>query len=221
MIEKLKLLSLFVDIDDNTLGKICDFSKIKTYEKDFVLFYEGQVIDNLLFLLNGSVDIYKFDRFGNKKYLYNIDSMQENQDNLLLINHIDFREIKTFGNACIYEKSDILNIDCKKLIHLARQNTNLFSNLCRQIILKNQKLDEVINRDIIFDAIAKLAYTLDKNLYRFNLMQRQEIAYRLNIQPETLSRILKKLKQDRIIESDENSEIKVIDKKSLQEIYKI
>ncbi|PAF54267.1 hypothetical protein BKH42_01840 [Helicobacter sp. 13S00482-2] len=221
MIEKLRSLSFFNGIDENTLTKICDFSKIRSYEKDFILFYEGQIIESVLFLLSGSIDIHKFDRFGNKKYLYAIDSMQEDEDNLLLINDINFNQIKTFGNACVWEKSEILSIDSKKLFQLVQQNINLFSNLSKQMILKNQKLYETINRDIVFDAIAKLAYTLDKDLYRFNLMQRQEIAYRLNIQPETLSRILKKLKQDGIIEPTESGEIKIVNKNSLQEIYKI
>ncbi|PAF42124.1 hypothetical protein BJI48_07390 [Helicobacter sp. 11S02596-1] len=185
------------------------------------MFYEGQKMEQFLFLLSGSVSIDKFDRFGNKKYLYGIHSRQDDRDDFLLINDIGFEEIKTFGNASILEDSEILSIDAKKLLESAKRDVNFFQNLTKQIILKNQILSEIINRDIIFDAMAKLAYMLDKHLYRFNSTQRQEIAYQLNIQPETLSRILKKLKQDEIIKADDDGNVIIDDKARLQEIYKI
>ncbi|PAF41671.1 Crp/Fnr family transcriptional regulator [Helicobacter sp. 11S03491-1] len=221
MIQKLKTLSLFKNIDDSLLGIVQNFSKIKFYPKDFILFYEGDILDHVLFLLSGSINIYKFDRFGNKKYLYSIYASKEDKDDFLAINDIGFTQLETFGNACVYENSEVLSIDYKKLIDLAKQNNDLFLNLSQQIVCKNAVLNEIIMRDIVFDAIAKLAYMLDKNLYRFNFIQRQEVAYRLNIQPETLSRILKKLKTDGIIETNENGSVCIIDKNRLQEIYKI
>ncbi|PAF48249.1 hypothetical protein BKH41_05920 [Helicobacter sp. 12S02232-10] len=221
MIEKLRTLSLFQNMNDSFLSEIYTFSKIKSYPKDFILFYEGQKIEQFLFLLSGAVSIDKFDRFGNKKYLYSIHSTHDDHDDFSLINDIDFEEIKTFGNASILEDSEILSIDAKKLLEAAKREVTFFQNLTKQIIFKNQILNQIINRDIIFDAMAKLAYMLDKYLYRFNSTQRQEIAHQLNIQPETLSRILKKLKQDEIIGTDDGGNVTIVDKIRLQEIYKI
>ncbi|PAF48550.1 hypothetical protein BKH46_01200 [Helicobacter sp. 12S02634-8] len=221
MIEKLKTLSLFENICDGLLSEICSFSKIKSYFKDVILFYEGEKMEQFLFLLSGAVSIDKFDRFGNKKYLYSIHHTQEYQDELLLINDIGLSEIKTFGNASILQDSEIVSIDQKKLLDWGKRDGTLWENLTKQVILKNQILAQIINRDIIFDAMAKLAYMLDKQLYRFNSTQRQEVAYQLNIQPETLSRILKKLKQDGIVGLDTKGALVVLNQTKLQEIYKI
>jgi len=52
----------------------------------------------------------------------------------------------------------------------------------------------------------------------FNRLKRQEVSFLLHIQPETLSRVLKKLKRGKIIEI-EHSQVTVLDKLKLENIY--
>jgi CRP/FNR family transcriptional regulator len=70
---------------------------------------------------------------------------------------------------------------------------------------------------MILDGTGKVAFMLSQDLERFNAMKKQDIAAILNIQPETLSRILGKLSRKGIIEI--GSDIKVIDTESLKELY--
>ena len=42
MIEKLKKISLFFNIKDDLLKEIASFSTLKTYNKDEIIFYEGE-----------------------------------------------------------------------------------------------------------------------------------------------------------------------------------
>lgn len=59
---------------------------------------------------------------------------------------------------------------------------------------------------------------LYNNLERFNKFKRHEVSTMLNIQPETLSRILTKLKQQNIIEFDK-TDIIIIDEGQLQNTF--
>lgn len=219
MSDELRSLCLFEGVDEAILKKVRDFGKIKTYPKDFALFYEGEIIEQALFLLDGVVSLCKFDRFGNRKYLYSTHSTQKDKDEFLLINEISFGKIKTFANAFVQQTSKILSIELKEFLELAKQNQTLFSNLTKQLILQDQRFKNIIDRELVFDTMARLAYVLDKNLYRFNTVQHQEIAYRLNIRPETLSRTLKKFKEDNIIDADASGNITIIDRIKLRSIY--
>ena len=53
----------------------------------------------------------------------------------------------------------------------------------------------------------------------FNSLKRHEISFMLHIQPETLSRVLNKLKRSAAIDI-ESSNIVILNKKMLQNIYR-
>lgn len=77
----------------------------------------------------------------------------------------------------------------------------------------------VVNRELVFDATAKVAFMLIDDLDMFNTQKRHEVSFMLHIQPETLSRVLNKLKREAIIEI-ENSIVTILDKQKLIKIYK-
>jgi len=53
----------------------------------------------------------------------------------------------------------------------------------------------------------------------FNSLKRHEVSFMLHIQPETLSRVLKKLKRNSIIDI-EKSKIVILNNKMLQNLYR-
>lgn len=60
---------------------------------------------------------------------------------------------------------------------------------------------------------------ISSDLKMFNSLKRQDVSFMLHIQPETLSRVLKKLSRDGIIEI-ENQKIEIKDKIALNSIFK-
>ncbi len=72
---------------------------------------------------------------------------------------------------------------------------------------------------MVFDATAKVAYMLVSDLNMFNKLIRQDVSFMLHIQPETLSRVLKKLSRDNIIEI-ENQQVIIKDEIALNSIFK-
>ncbi len=89
-----------------------------------------------------------------------------------------------------------------------------------EMLLKNTpQLQCIVNRELVFDATAKVAFMLTQDLEVFNKLKRQQVSCMLHIQPETLSRVLKKLLRNGTI-NIENAEVTIINEEELISIFK-
>ena len=213
--QSIKSLDFFENLSDNQIDILSNFSFISKYEKDSILFYETDLKTNLLFLVNGLIKIYKYDKFDNEIFLYHIYS------NSLIseLSNINTNEIYCFSNASFIEDSVVLSIDFLKLQEHFLNNNLLVKELMSYLLKKTNQLQSLVNRELVFDATAKVAYMLVSDLKMFNNLKRQDVSFMLHIQPETLSRVLKKLSRDNIIEV-ENQQVIIKDEIALNSIFK-
>ena len=213
--QSIKSLDFFENLSDNQIDILSNFSFISKYEKDSILFYETDLKTNLLFLVNGLIKIYKYDKFDNEIFLYHIYS------NSLIseLSNINTNEIYCFSNASFIEDSVVLSIDFLKLQEHFLNNNLLVKELMSYLLKKTNQLQSLVNRELVFDATAKVAYMLVSDLKMFNNLKRQDVSFMLHIQPETLSRVLKKLLRDNIIEI-ENQQVIIKDEIALNSIFK-
>jgi CRP/FNR family transcriptional regulator len=213
--QSIKSLDFFENLSDEQIDVLSNFSFISKYEKDSILFYETDLKTNLLFLVNGLIKIYKYDKFDNEIFLYHIYS------NSLIseLSNINTNEIYCFSNASFIEDSVVLSIDFLKLQEHFLNNNLLVKELMSYLLKKTNQLQSLVNRELVFDATAKVAYMLVSDLKMFNNLKRQDVSFMLHIQPETLSRVLKKLSRDNIIEI-ENQQVIIKDEIALNSIFK-
>ncbi|MBK6548137.1 MAG: Crp/Fnr family transcriptional regulator [Arcobacter sp.] len=213
--QSIKSLDFFENLSDNQIDILSNFSFISKYEKDSILFYETDLKTNLLFLVNGLIKIYKYDKFDNEIFLYHIYS------NSLIseLSNLNTNEIYCFSNASFIEDSVVLSIDFLKLQEHFLNNNLLVKELMSSLLKKTNQLQSLVNRELVFDATAKVAYMLVSDLNMFNKLKRQDVSFMLHIQPETLSRVLKKLSRDNIIEI-ENQQVIIKDEIALNSIFK-
>ena len=213
--QSIKSLDFFENLSDNQIDILSNFSFISKYEKDSILFYETDLKTNLLFLVSGLIKIYKYDKFDNEIFLYHIYS------NSLIseLSNINTNEIYCFSNASFIEDSVVLSIDFLKLQEHFLNNNILVKELMNSLLKKTNQLQSLVNRELVFDATAKVAYMLVSDLKMFNNLKRQDVSFMLHIQPETLSRVLKKLSRDNIIEI-ENQQVIIKDEIALNSIFK-
>jgi CRP/FNR family transcriptional regulator len=87
------------------------------------------------------------------------------------------------------------------------------------LLNKTHQLQCIVNRELVFDATAKVAFMLNQDLEMFNKLKRQEVSFMLHIQPETLSRVLKKLARNETI-AIENGEVIITNKEDLISIFR-
>ena len=213
--QSIRSLDFFENLSDEQIDVLSNFSFISKYEKDSILFYETDLKTNLLFLVSGLIKIYKYDKFDNEIFLYHIYS------NSLIseLSNINTNEIYCFSNASFIEDSVVLSIDFLKLQEHFLNNNLLVKELMSSLLKKTNQLQSLVNRELVFDATAKVAYMLVSDLKMFNNLKSQDVSFMLHIQPETLSRVLKKLSRDNIIEI-ENQQVIIKDEIALNSIFK-
>ncbi|UTJ06961.1 Crp/Fnr family transcriptional regulator [Arcobacter roscoffensis] len=213
--ETISKISFFNSLSDEQIDEMSSISNVINYPKDSILYYESDSLNNLLFLVKGLIKIYKVDKFDNDIFLYHI------YENSMISELISLRndEIYCFSNAEFTEDSTILSIDFKKFQELFLSKNILTMDLMEILLEKTHQLQCIVNRELVFDATAKVAFMLNQDLEMFNKLKRQEVSFMLHIQPETLSRVLKRLVRNETIEI-ESGKVKIINKEELTSTFR-
>ena len=211
----IKGISLFRNLNEDQVTFISSISTIEKYPIKSILYYESDVSNNFQFLINGLIKVYKVDKFGNEIFLYHI------YENSMIseLSSLDDSEIYCFSNAEFMEDSIILNVNFERLQKHFLSKNILISELIEILLEKTHQLQYIGKRELVFDATAKVAFMLKQELHVFNKLKRQEVSFMLHIQPETLSRVLKKLNRNRVI-TIENNEVLIKDEEALISIFK-
>lgn len=211
----IKKLSFFNSLNEENLNIINTISSLSKYPKGAILYYENDSYNKIFFLVTGLLKVYKIDKYDNEIFLYHI------YENSLIseLTSLDNNTIHCFSNSEFMQDSMILEVDFLELKKQFLDKNILNTEFINEILSKTQQLHCVVNRELVFDATAKVAYMLSDDLMMFNSLKRQEVSFMLHIQPETLSRVLKKLKRSEIIEIA-HSQISILDEEALKIIYR-
>jgi CRP/FNR family transcriptional regulator len=211
----IKSISFFNLLDEEVVKELASFATLKNYVYSDVLFYEKDSQNEIFYLIDGAIKFYKVDRFDNEIFLYKISSNSIVFD---IAKMCDEHIMSCYANAEFLEDSKILAFDNLKFRSLMQTNQDFMKMVLRESFKMIQQLQCIISRDIVFDGTAKVAHMLVNELRHFNTLKKHEIAYMLHIQPETLSRILKKLTRNEVIEIEKNC-VKILNLDELREIY--
>ena len=166
-------------------------------------------------MVEGLIKIYKVDKFDNEIFLYHIykNSM------ISELSSIKQSDIYCFSNAEFIEDSIILSINFEKFQEYFLSKNILTVELMEVLLEKTHQLQCIVNRELVFDATAKVAFMISQDLEMFNKLKRQEVSFLLHIQPETLSRVLKRLTRNGIIQID-NGNIIISNQEELISIFR-
>lgn len=206
-------LDFFKTLKTQDVELLASISSLQSYNNEYILYYEKQESNNLLFLINGLAKTYKIDKHSNEIFLYYI----YNKSLISEITNINNETLTSFSNVALVEDSQILSIDYKEFKKHFLQKNLLCIELVNQISLRSQKIESLINREFIFDSVEKVAMMLDSDLSMFNKLKRHDISLILHIQPATLSRVLNRLKRNRIIDIIQGK-VTILDTIALKEI---
>ncbi|RXJ86266.1 Crp/Fnr family transcriptional regulator [Arcobacter sp. CECT 8985] len=213
--ETIKTIDFFKNLSKEHIEVLSDFSSITSYKKNSILYYESEENNKLIFLVDGLIKIYKVDKFGNEIFLYHIY-----KNNMISeLSTMNTSKIHCFSNAEFVQDSKILSIDYERFKTNFLDKNILTSELIEVLLNKSQQFQCIINRELVFDATAKVAFMIKQDLEMFNKLKRQEVSFMLHIQPETLSRVLKRLVRNNIIKI-ETSEVSILDHDALTSIFK-
>lgn len=199
IIDTLKAIDFFDELNNEQIKDLASICNVTSYPKKSILYYESDTNSQIMFLVSGLLKIYKLDKFDNEIFLYHIYSNSMISE----LTRLEDEGIYCFSNAEFTEDSMVLSIDYKKFKELFLNKNVLTSKLMNTLLKKTHQLQCLVNRELVFDATAKVAFMLNQDLNMFNKLKRQEVSFMLHIQPETLSRVLKRLTRNGTIEIKE------------------
>ena len=213
--ETIASIDFFSSLTEEKIEQLSSISTLHSYSKEYIIHYEKKENENLLFLTNGLAKSYKIDKHNNEIFLYYI------YKNSLLseISDINSNTLLSFSNIEIVEDSTILSINYKKFNELFLKKNLLCLEFANEVIQRSEQLQNLVNREFIFDSVAKVAMMIFSDLDMFNKLKRHDIALILHIQPATLSRVLNRLKRNKIIDIM-HGQVTIIDYLALEKIYK-
>ena len=207
----IKSIDFFSLLSEEQLEFLVDISMIRSFSKDTIIYYESDLDYSLQFLVSGLVKIYKVDKHNNEIFLYNIY-----KNNMISeLTSMDNESIYCFSNASFVEDGEILSINFKKFKEYFLDSGILASKFINEILHKTHQLQCIINRELVFDATAKVAHMLHYELDMVNSNKKTQIAFMLHIQPETLSRVFKRLTRDNIIKVEDKKYVVIAEDKLL------
>ena len=211
----IKSLDFFTSLNNEQVELLASISTVNSYEKDYILHYEKKESTKLLFLVDGVAKAYKIDKHNNEIFLYYI-----HQDSLISeISTITSDTLSSFSNIELIETSQILSIDYHLFKQYFLNQKILLVEFMNEIILRTEQLQSLINREFIFDSVSKVVMMIDSDVDMFNKFKRHDISLLLHIQPATLSRVLNKLKRNKIIDII-HGRVVILNSLALEAIYK-
>jgi len=216
MIRTIKTLEFFSQLEDTKLESLLPSARVKNYNTSEIMQYEEDSIQRVYFLLKGEVKLYKVDRYDNEIFLYALQATAL----LTNIGTLDDEDVSCFSNIEFLEDSEVISFDMKVFKNLVKSENILLQNLVNSLSAQKQLMDCMVNMGMVYDGTAKVASMLYNHCDLFNSLKKQEIAYRLNIQPATLSRILAKLIRKEVIKENAHH-IEVLQREVLYELFHI
>ncbi|PIF04240.1 MAG: Crp/Fnr family transcriptional regulator [Arcobacter sp.] len=205
MKNKLRHITLFSNLDEETLDKIDDITSSVKFAKDSIIFYEGDSSKYLFCLVSGIVKLYKHTS-NNKEIVLKYFHSEE-----LIAEVANFENIPYPATASAYTDVELLQINFKEFKELVYTNPELSFQVQSSLIQKIKNLEQVISTHLVLDAKHRVAKFICENPEDFFKIKNIEIAKILNVTPETLSRILRTFKSQNLIDMKE----KKVDKEGL------
>ena len=214
MLKIIKTLDFFSQMEDAKLEPLLSSVRLKKFNTSEIMTYEEDDVARVYFLLVGEAKLYKVDRYDNEIFLYTLQATAL----LTNIGSLNDDHISCFSNIEFIQNTQVISFDMHAFKTLVKSENTLLINLVNVLASQKQLMDCMVNMGMVYDGTAKVCNMLYTHTELFNSLQKQEIAYRLNIQPATLSRILTKLTRKEIIVED-NHCIKVLQRDKLYELF--
>lgn len=197
-------LPLFSELTGQQSKRIISISKIINYKKNETIFMEGDPYKGFYILLNGSVKIYKISFEGKESILHLIKPPES------------FGDVPLFEggnypvNAQVMTDSNLVFIPHKEFIQLIKNNSTICFNMlvgfAKKMRRLTQKVEELSTKEVtnrfaryLLEEIKKAGTdNLPEPFVRINISKKNIASY-IGTITDTLSRLLKKLQNEKII----------------------
>ncbi|MBE3605714.1 Crp/Fnr family transcriptional regulator [Campylobacter sp. RM13119] len=194
-------ISIFKNLSKEQLEELEEITLVKKYKKGEFLFIEGEEPKWLIYLLSGSIKLYKTTQNGKEIFLHQLPPMN------FVAEMVNFENIPYPASAIFVVSGEVLKIDYEKFKAKFLNDPKICMNLIKSMSEKLRITSNLLHQELILNSEAKVAKFILMHEDLFNELKHTKIASILNITPETFSRILNKFKTLEIIKLSEKNEI--------------
>ncbi|MEG1003427.1 Crp/Fnr family transcriptional regulator [Clostridium sp.] len=221
-LEDLKRLSMFDDINENTLIKLSNIGNKVQFKKGEHIFRDKEIITGIYVILCGKVALYKLNEAAHKKIVFILGEG--------IINEVVLEEMKSSVNCEVFEDSKILIFDKKRFIHVMSEDFELTKLVLNSMSLKIRRLYRQMKNATPLKIEKRLAAKLWKLSKDYGIEKDNEVIIDLNISiaylsdmfgmpRETISRALKILENEGLIRK-ERKKIIIKDRDKLSSYFR-
>lgn len=172
---------------------------IRHYEAGEILFYEGDESNYFHFLLKGEVNIFKVSATHETILIHRFRAPS------LIAEVATLKQIPYPASCESTEESTVLKISRDPFLQLIQRDPSLSIALISSLTQKISALESSLRRHSAPNALAKVARLIRDDTNIFQRLKGIDIARLIGITPETLSRMIKKLKSEGIISHSKKS----------------
>ena len=184
----IKSITIFQKLSTEDIEKILNFSKIVELKKGNIIFYQGDMANNIFILISGAIKIYKSNSKGGEilmSYFYPTSIFAE----------MPFFEESPYPASAIANiNSKVLVIDGIEFRNFIKKNPEILYRFLSSLSKKIKILENRIDNLAVLSGKEKVAKFINQNWNNFKNIKKRVIAESLNITPEHLSRILREFK---------------------------
>ena len=206
----LKEIPLFSGLSEEHLNELQQLLHVRHYTKDSIVFYEGDESDYLHILIDGTVRLYKTTPKGTQIHMHNFVAPE-------IIALFAAFETVPFPATCEFLTEGSVGLIPLKKIYDFLNNVDFSLSLITALSRRMKLLADLLHKETVYSSEAKIADLIYTNASVFKHLKNNEIASILNITPETLSRILSKLKKEEIITLKDHV-LTILDQDALEDI---
>ena len=210
MIEK---IPFFKGLNEEDLAKLEAISVVKKYKKGEFLFIEGEEPKWLIFLISGSVKLYKTTANGTEIFIHQLAPMN------FVAEVVNFENIVYPASAIFTISGEVLKINYEKFSAEFLIKPEICMKFLKSMSEKIRITTNLLHQELILSSEEKVARFILDHEDLFNELKHTKISSILNMTPETFSRILNKFKTNGLVKLDEKNQILEKDVGGLQEIY--
>ncbi|WP_461536501.1 Crp/Fnr family transcriptional regulator [Spongorhabdus nitratireducens] len=192
---------LFSSFTDDELGLLLKDAQLINLERDNLLFRQGEPAEHFYFLLDGMIKLYRVSPDGNEKVLELIGPHETFAEAIMFLDKKNY-----LVNAQALASSQLFSFSNKTYQQLLKNNSELAMALLGKLSIRlHQRINEIETLSLKNTTHRVVRYLIQSRTEQPEIdlpIPKRLIAARLSIQPETFSRIMRKLSDDNIIAVD-------------------
>ncbi|ROL73958.1 Crp/Fnr family transcriptional regulator [Pseudomonas sp. B21-032] len=210
---------LFEPLNDEQLDELMGSSQLLSVDKGEPLFRQGEAAEAFYFVIAGAVKIYRLTPDGQEKVFEVIGPRQTFAEAMMLMDTPNY-----VASADAVGQSQLYRLSTSTYMRLLQSNSRLtFALLGKLCVRLHQRVNEIETLSLKNATHRVVRYLLTQLMRaqpmapQFELpMAKQLIAGHLSIQPETFSRIIRRLIDEKIITQD-GRRIAILDRPRLEQ----